>query len=89
MACTWFGEIRSCCCLPALTGPAWVLLKYVLLTIFLGSIFLVSLAPSNQLITELGPPSTYQIAGLHDSVSGGQPNLSFCRPELAKSLPWV
>ena len=27
MACTWFGEICSCCCLPALTGPAWVLLK--------------------------------------------------------------
>ena len=24
-----FGEVYSCCCLPALPGPAWVLLKYV------------------------------------------------------------
>ena len=24
-----FGEVCSCCCLPALPGPAWVLLNYV------------------------------------------------------------
>ena len=36
MACTWFGEIPSCCSLTLLLGPAWVLLNYVLQTIFSG-----------------------------------------------------
>ena len=38
MACTWFGEIPSCCSLTVLLGPAWVLLKYVLQTIFSGPV---------------------------------------------------
>ena len=38
MACTWFGEIPSCCSLTLLLGPAWVLLKYVLQTIFSGPV---------------------------------------------------
>ena len=38
MACTWFGEIPSSCSLTLLLGPAWVLLNYVLLTIFLGPV---------------------------------------------------
>ena len=38
MACTWFGEIPSCCSLTVLLGPAWVLLKYVLITIFSGPV---------------------------------------------------
>ena len=33
-----FGEVSSCCCLTALPGPAWVLLKYVLLRLFLSSV---------------------------------------------------
>ena len=36
MARTWFGEIPFCCSLTLLLGPAWVLLKYVLQTIFSG-----------------------------------------------------
>ena len=36
--CTWFGEVCSCCCLPALPGLAWVLLKYVLQRLFLISV---------------------------------------------------
>ena len=31
-----FGEISSCCCLCAQLGPAWVLLNYVLQTVFFG-----------------------------------------------------
>ena len=38
MACTWFGEISSCCSLTALLGPVWVLLNYVLQTIFSGPV---------------------------------------------------
>ena len=38
MARTWFGEIPSCCPLTVLLGPAWVLLKCVLQTIFSGSV---------------------------------------------------
>ena len=34
MARTWFDEIPSCCSLTLLLGPAWVLLKYALQTIF-------------------------------------------------------
>ena len=33
-----FGEFYSCCCLHALPGPAWVLLKYVLHTILCTSV---------------------------------------------------
>ena len=39
MACTWFGEVPSCCSLSLLLGLAWVLLKYVLQTIFSGPDF--------------------------------------------------
>ena len=38
MARTWFGEIPSCCSLTLLLGSAWVLLKYVLQTIFSGPV---------------------------------------------------
>ena len=38
MAYTWFGEVPSCCSLTLLLGPAWVLLKYVLQTIFSGPV---------------------------------------------------
>ena len=38
MACTWFGEIPSCCSLTFLLGPAWVLLTYVLQTIFSSTV---------------------------------------------------
>ena len=38
MARTWFGEIPSCCSLTLLLGPAWVLLKCVLQTIFSGPV---------------------------------------------------
>ena len=41
MACKWFGEIPSCCSLTLLLGPAWVLLKYFLQTIFLGPVFIL------------------------------------------------
>ena len=34
IACTWFGEVPSCCSLTLLLGPALVLLKYVLQPIF-------------------------------------------------------
>ena len=34
IACTWFGEVPSCCSLSLLLGPTWVLLKCVLQTIF-------------------------------------------------------
>ena len=43
MACTWFGEIPSCCSLTALLGPVWVLLNYVLQTIFSGPVFCIRL----------------------------------------------
>ena len=33
-----FGEVCSCCCLPALPGPAWVPLIYVLRTILCTSV---------------------------------------------------
>ena len=36
--CTWFGEIPSCCSLTALIGLVWVLLNYVLQTIFSGPV---------------------------------------------------
>ena len=39
MACTWFGEVYSCCCLTSLPKPAWVLLDYVLQTIFSGAVY--------------------------------------------------
>ena len=32
-----FGEVCYCCCLPALPGPAWVLLNYVLQNILCTS----------------------------------------------------
>ena len=38
MARTWFGEIPSCCSLTLLPGPAWIPFKYVLQTIFSGSV---------------------------------------------------
>ena len=40
MARTWFGKVCSCCSLTLLIGPAWVLLKYVLKTIFSGPVSL-------------------------------------------------
>ena len=41
MACTWLSEDPSSysCSLTLLLGPAWVLLKYVLQTFFLGPTF--------------------------------------------------
>ena len=39
MACTWFGEISSCCSLTALPGPAWVLLSKTYKP-FAGSLYL-------------------------------------------------
>ena len=39
MAHGWFSEVPSCCSLPLLLGPAWVLLKYVLQTIFSGPVY--------------------------------------------------
>ena len=41
MVCTWFGEIPSCCSLTALLGPVWVLLNYVLQTIFSGPVHII------------------------------------------------
>ena len=38
IARTWFGDVPSCCSLTLLLGPAWVLLKYVLQTIFSGPV---------------------------------------------------
>ena len=35
MVCTWFGELCYCSPLPVLPCPTWVLLRYVLQTIFL------------------------------------------------------
>ena len=35
MVCMWFGELCYCSCLPVLPCHAWVLLGYVLQTIFL------------------------------------------------------
>ena len=39
MACTWFGEICSCCCLTVLLGPAWVLLSKIYKP-FAGSLYM-------------------------------------------------
>ena len=41
MACTWFGEICSCCCLTVLLGPAWVLLSKIYKP-FAGSLYFQS-----------------------------------------------
>ena len=41
MACTWFGEICSCCCLIVLLGPAWVLLSKIYKP-FAGSLYTIS-----------------------------------------------
>ena len=38
MACTWFGEISSSSSLPALPGPAWVLLSKICKP-FAGSLY--------------------------------------------------
>ena len=38
MACMRFGEIPSCCSLTLLLSPAWIFPKYVLQTIFSGSV---------------------------------------------------
>ena len=38
MACTWFGEICSCCCVTVLLGPAWVLLSKIYKP-FAGSLY--------------------------------------------------
>ena len=38
MACTWFGESCSCCCLIVLLGPAWVLLSKIYKP-FAGSLY--------------------------------------------------
>ena len=42
MACTWFGVVPSCCSLTALLGPVWVLLNYVLQTIFSGPVHMLA-----------------------------------------------
>ena len=36
--CTWLGELYYCSCLPVLSGPAWVLLSYVLQTFIFSSV---------------------------------------------------
>ena len=41
MACTWFGEICSCCCLTVLLGPAWALLSKIYKP-FAGSLYSVT-----------------------------------------------
>ena len=38
MACTWFGEICSCCCLTVWLGPAWVRLSKIYKP-FAGSLY--------------------------------------------------
>ena len=35
MVCPWFSELCYCSCLPVLPCPAWVMLSYVMQTIFL------------------------------------------------------
>ena len=35
MVCTWFGVLSYCSCLPLMPCLAWVLLSYVLQTLFL------------------------------------------------------
>ena len=47
MACTWFGEICSCCCLTVLLGPAWVLLSKIYKT-FAGSLYCAQVLTSNK-----------------------------------------
>ena len=48
---TWLGKIALCSFLPLLPGPAWVLLSYVLHTLFLCPVF--ALYPFNMLSNKL------------------------------------
>ena len=52
MACTWFGEVPSCCSLTLLLFPAWVLLNYVLQTIFSGPVGLKPLRQAAKLVNQ-------------------------------------
>ena len=84
MAGTWFGEICSCCCLPALTGPAWVLLKYVLQTIFSGP---VRLSVCLSVCLFRGKLVRAALTNHHKIFGGGQgPCQERLSPEPAKSV---
>ena len=68
MACTWFGEICSCCYLTVLLGPAWVLLSKIY-NPFAGSMYkgVVPLSMHFTLINPLlGLQGTVQKRGLLD-----------------------
>ena len=47
MVRTWFGEFCYCSCLPVLPYPAWVLLSYILHTIFLNPVYLFTMGGGN------------------------------------------
>ena len=59
MAGMWFGEIPSCCFLTVLLGPAWVLLNYVLQTIFSGPVHPVAVLH----VSAIFPQSSFEIDG--------------------------
>ena len=46
-----FGEVCCCCCLPALPGPDWVLLSYVLHTILCTSVHMTLIFLHTELAT--------------------------------------
>ena len=50
MACTWFGEICSCCCLTVWLGPAWVLLSKIYKP-FPGSLYVLELISQNYAVS--------------------------------------
>ena len=75
MACTWFGEICSCCCLTVLLCPAWVLLSKIYKP-FAGSLYYIC---QRNLMTCIGIIS-FKISNLsmsHDS-----------RRDSGTRLPW-
>ena len=77
MACTWFGEICSCCCLTVLLGPAWVLLSKIYKP-FAGSLYRLSWAMDDDIGTRKRRPKIL-IISLVSPCSQGQFVLTFIR----------
>ena len=59
MARTLFGEIPFCCFLTVLLGPAWVLHRYVLQTIFSGPVLVRYFQGSEERVPTVPSPQNY------------------------------
>ena len=80
MVCTWwFGELCYCSCLPVLPCPDWVLLSYVLQTIFLYPVHIdaavdaLSDANAKQVHLQLAGQSGPEFVRLTTPLEGMQP----------------